>query len=96
MLILGMLMGGYVDPGYEEFGIVDLGFVVVTGAPIDGDEEELFPGAKAGPEECVGYGNERVSGWIDEREKVVLNTNLMSDFGRREVENKFKEVYETV
>jgi hypothetical protein len=37
-----------------------------------------------------------VSAWIDGREIVVINTNLMSDFGRREVENKFKEVYETM
>jgi hypothetical protein len=44
---------GYVDPEYEVFGIIDLESVVVIGAPIDGDEEELFPGAEAGPEECV-------------------------------------------
>ena len=44
---------GYVDPGYEVFGIVNLESVVVIGVPIGGDEEELFPGAEAGPEECV-------------------------------------------
>jgi hypothetical protein len=32
---------------------VDLESVVVIGASIDWDEEELFPGAEAGPEECV-------------------------------------------